>query len=304
MIRNRRCPCEPDARDKAQAFEKIDDASMRRGSNQRARRRIVDMVVHQCYSGAKTSDASDFTKSLNQLANRRPPAPFNIRNNPRRLQRRMVTSRRTANQLNSYIQAGRSLQIQFNLVRVIKKPPLTVSLVDRSRIASHSPKPANTQTKRFLHVWMVDSTDYLGLASFPWESASPWHGINIHYKTIHPKFKYRPFHQNKTIVHEIGHWLGLLHTFTYPTSRGPHPVSVNDERGIQREEQYGDLIPDTARQVEPTYGNPLQTKRYPTLSGNLSCFISYMDYSDDAAMYEFTLHQVRRAHNMFDRYRR
>ncbi|MBI2570680.1 MAG: zinc metalloprotease [Candidatus Schekmanbacteria bacterium] len=91
---------------------------------------------------------------------------------------------------------------------------------------------------------------------------------------------YDPFGLGRTATHEVGHYLGLEHTFTGACASGTAPACYSS----------GDLICDTASEQEATSGCP---------TGKQSCgtpdpIDNYMDYSDDSCMNKFTLEQSRR----------
>jgi len=82
----------------------------------------------------------------------------------------------------------------------------------------------------------------------------------------------------RTATHEVGHYLGLYHTFCGGCGSSTACYST------------GDLICDTNREQNPTYGCP---------SSKTSCsspdpIHNYMDYTDDPCLWEFTPEQVNR----------
>ena len=87
-----------------------------------------------------------------------------------------------------------------------------------------------------------------------------------------------PYNKGRTTTHEVGHYLGLWHTFD--TGCG----TLANCYGT------GDRICDTAREANPVFGCP---------GSSSSCsspdpYHNYMDYSDDTCMWEFTPEQVNR----------
>jgi hypothetical protein len=82
----------------------------------------------------------------------------------------------------------------------------------------------------------------------------------------------------RTATHEIGHYLGLYHTFCGGCG------SASDCYGT------GDLICDTNPQASDTFGCPAS----PSSCGNPDPYHNYMDYSDDPCLWEFTPEQVNR----------
>ena len=86
-----------------------------------------------------------------------------------------------------------------------------------------------------------------------------------------------PYNQGRTATHEVGHYLGLFHTF---------------DGGCGNNNCYnsGDLICDTNKESGPVFGCP---------GNSNSCsspdpFHNYMDYSNDTCMWEFTADQANR----------
>ena len=134
-----------------------------------------------------------------------------------------------------------------------------------------------------LNMWLVDF-QYLGVASFPWDynRSRRIDGIRVNYQTL-PGGRLRNFNRGHTATHEVGHWLGLYHTFQGGCTE------LNDQVG------------DTPAQASPTSGCP---------AGRDSCSMSgmdpihnYMDYSIDSCYREFTRGQVQRVDRMWAAYR-
>jgi hypothetical protein len=87
-----------------------------------------------------------------------------------------------------------------------------------------------------------------------------------------------PFDLGRTAVHEVGHWLNLLH------------IWGDDSGGCTR----SDNVADTPNQADSNGGTPA----FPHVScdngPNGDMFMNYMDYVDDAAMFMFSKGQVDR----------
>eukprot|EP00775_Hariotina_reticulata_P003611 gene3611-3875_t len=116
----------------------------------------------------------------------------------------------------------------------------------------------------------------LGWSTFPWETTKlgmEFDGVVVHIGTL-PGGSMHPYNKGYTIVHEVGHWLGLLHVF---------------ENGCAA---AGDSVDDTPAQASAAYGCPLerdtcsQTGRDPVQN--------YMGYTDDSCMTGFTTGQGQR----------
>ncbi|WIA12164.1 hypothetical protein OEZ85_012236 [Tetradesmus obliquus] len=137
-----------------------------------------------------------------------------------------------------------------------------------------------------LNIYIIRPTSgTLGWSTFPWEMAKlgqQFDGVVVHVGTL-PGGTMAPYNQGYTMVHEVGHWLGLLHVF---------------ENGCS---SIGDSVEDTAPQATAAYGCPLQRKTCP---GNLKDPVTnYMGYTDDACMNGFTRGQADRILSMWGVYR-
>jgi hypothetical protein len=134
-----------------------------------------------------------------------------------------------------------------------------------------------------LNIFVIDyGNDYEGMASFPWnvEKNLRRDGVIISYKTLPSEVtKYK----GATAVHEVGHWLGLYHTF---------------EGGCAAP---GDQVADTPAEALPSY-DAAPRDSCPGCPG-LDPVDNYMDYSPDGVRKKFTVGQVKRMHEMIERYR-
>ncbi|KAG8934830.1 hypothetical protein FRC03_009514 [Tulasnella sp. 419] len=107
-------------------------------------------------------------------------------------------------------------------------------------------------------------------------------GVVIQYKTL-PGGSLSPYNLGMTLVHEVGHWFGLYHTFE------------GGCRGV------GDMVADTPPQRYQTSGCP--TSRDTCLNGGKDPIHNYMDYSDDDCMTEFTPGQISRMKTFYSTFR-
>jgi hypothetical protein len=131
----------------------------------------------------------------------------------------------------------------------------------------------------YLNLWVCPlGDDLLGYAQFPGgEPATD--GVVIRSDAFGTTgYLHESFNLGRTCVHEVGHWLNLLH------------VWGDDGKGCQR----SDSVADTPNQGGPNLGTPA----FPSVScGNAphgDMFMNYMDYVDDAAMLMFSRGQVER----------
>ena len=92
-----------------------------------------------------------------------------------------------------------------------------------------------------------------------------------------------PYNLGDTGTHEVGHYLGLDHTFANGCS------------------SPGDQVADTPAEASPAYGCPVG--RDTCSSAGVDPIFNYMDYTDDSCMDEFTSGQTTRMQNQVATYK-
>ena len=160
--------------------------------------------------------------------------------------------------------------------------------------------------KSTLNVYFSKAAGNLGYATLPSDYAErPFDdGVVILNESV-PGGNTTNFNDGKTLVHEVGHWLGLYHTFDAGGFGGGFFFSkfFLSLIGLRNAcNTAGDEVDDTPAQRSPTTGCPSRRDSCPLKSG-LDPINNYMDYSYDSCMTEFTPGQSERMAAMWNEYR-
>lgn len=157
--------------------------------------------------------------------------------------------------------------------------------------------PEERAMKTALHVGGANTLNFyvtnaggnlLGWATFPfWYEGDPlMDGVVVLYSSLPGGNCCEPrvYNQGDTGTHEIGHWLGLFHTFQGGCAAN-----------------YNDFVADTASERKPSFGCPFGQDSCP--GAGVDPIENFMDYTEDSCMYQFTSGQSARMEALSLQYR-
>lgn len=159
------------------------------------------------------------------------------------------------------------------------------SRCENSRIESQMKQALAIDPAHTLNIYSCQpGQGILGYAYFPWSAPEGHyiHGVVLLHSSL-PGGSAEPYNQGDTGTHEVGHYLGLYHTFQNGCSAP------------------GDEVADTPYESSPAFGCPVG--RDSCTQTGLDPITNFMDYTDDACMITFTSDQSTRMQALVSQFR-
>ncbi len=136
-------------------------------------------------------------------------------------------------------------------------------------------------TSKYFNIYTNDANGALGYATFPSESAGEGEdGVVLLYTSVGRNAPQGgEYNLGRTATHEVGHYLGLFHTFQGGCGTSSNPYGS------------GDLISDTVAHSQPDYEC---TGGASSCGGGQKPITNYMNYTNDSCMTRFSEEQANR----------
>jgi len=164
---------------------------------------------------------------------------------------------------------------------LVENPDWFVNVYPGSETEKEMKKAHNVGDAATLNIYSMNFNNTirsLGTASMPsfYFRQPELDGVMVRHTTL-PGGSMKNFNLGRTLTHEVGHWLGLFHTFEGGCLDG-----------------VGDNIADTPPQASGSEGCPKGRDSCPGDGPDL--INNFMDYSYDSCMDSFTRLQIQRMH--------
>jgi hypothetical protein len=199
-----------------------------------------------------------------------------------------MSDQQVEDQMDVLNDAYASTGFSFNLVSISRTTNNTFAGMTPGSAAERNAKTQLREgSANDLNLYFADiGQGLLGWATFPWDEASDpdLDGVVVLFDSA-PGGGAAPYDEGDTATHEVGHWMGLYHTF-----QGGCGGPANSDR-----------VADTPKERSAAFGCPVN--RDSCAGGGTDPVRNYMDYTDDSCMNTFSNGQDDRMDALYSLYR-
>ena len=169
-----------------------------------------------------------------------------------------------------------NIAVRFVLDAVVRKQTNTTSWSTNNAMKKSAKGIAPTSPTTKLNIWICNmGGGILGYAQFPGGSSATDGVVLDDNATGRTGTAAAPFNKGRTATHEVGHWMNLRHIWGDATCGT-------------------DQVGDTPTHNTANYGCPASGHKSTCSGTPVEMTMNYMDYTDDACMYMFSLGQETR----------
>ena len=169
-----------------------------------------------------------------------------------------------------------NIAVRFVLDAVVRKQTNTTSWSTNNAMKKSAKGIAPTSPTTKLNIWVCNmGGGILGYAQFPGGSSATDGVVLDDNATGRTGTVAAPFNKGRTATHEVGHWMNLRHIWGDATCGT-------------------DQVGDTPTHNTANYGCPASGHKSTCSGTPVEMTMNYMDYTDDACMYMFSLGQETR----------